>query len=220
VKPARAADFTFVEASHTYSRGGIVFPSATRCIDHAGLTDYQNVREDILERRSEIGRNVHEAAHYYDEKDLNWDSISAETRGFVESWANWLAGSGFVVGVIEHQQIASLHGMRYGMKLDRFGVLRKKPTMVEIKITREIQDWHAVQLALYVAGFELDPDLSPLAKFLTTQRTVVQLRPAGKMAREVTFDDRKDYDVATWALGITHWKLNHDRKIRELGDNA
>lgn len=216
------ADFQFIEASHSYSRGGIIIPGCTRCIDHAGLTNYDDVRGDILERRSRLGRDVHSATHYKDENDLDWSSVAEEAKGYVDSWLEWVVVTGFQMKAIEHQQIATIHGMPVGMKLDRYGLLRKRSAVVEIKITREIQEWHAIQLAIYAAGYTAkeESSLGELARFLTRDRVAVRLRSDGKLAHQRYFEDRKDFDVATWALGITHWKLAHGRKLREETDDG
>jgi hypothetical protein len=210
--------FLFIESSHTYQRGGIILPGATRCLDHAGLTDYENVRADILERRSILGKHVHSGCHFYDEKDLDWSTLDDEQKRYIESWGEWREARRFNPAVIEHQQIATVNGMSFGMRLDRYGLLDKVPTIVEIKTTREIQDYHAIQTAFYAAGYSPPKDISmsPMARFLTRRRIVVQLRSDGKIAKERMFDDRQDFEVMTWALGITTWKLNRGRKIREI----
>jgi hypothetical protein len=219
------AGFQFIEATHTYLRGGLVIPSATRCIDHAGLTSYDNVRRDILDRKSDNGKKVHAATHYYDEGDLDLRSISDVQRGYLDSWIEWRTFRNFSPVLIEQQQIATLYAMSFGMTLDRWGFLDKYPTIVELKTSVAIEAWHGIQTALYAAGV-VHPKLiasnsmSPQARFLTTRRVVVQLRPDGKKAHERFFEDRKDFDVATWALGITHWKLSHGKKIEEIREAA
>jgi hypothetical protein len=223
VTPGTEPSFTFDEASHTYWKGGVIIPGATRCLDHAGLTSYENVRADVLERRSRLGKIVHQATHFADEADLDVDSLGDETRGYVMSWVNWRAWRQFQPLKIEHRQLAELNGMPFGMQIDRLGTFARESQLavVEIKITREIYDHHGIQLAFYAAGCDHSPVGSvemaaasynaPLAKFLTRKRVVVQLRSDGKKARERFFDERNDFEVATWALGITHWKLNHGK---------
>lgn len=212
-----ASAFTFNESTHVYSQGSKTLPGCTRVIDHSGLTSYENIKSDILERKSQLGRAVHDAAHYHDEADLDPRYVSDEVRGYLESWITWRRHMKFEALAIEFQQIGAVNGMPFGMKLDRYGLVAKRPAIVEIKISAQIQDWHGIQLAGYAAGYR-GPDMalsSPIARFALRDRYVVQLKPDGSMPRMKQFEDRKDFEVFTWALGLTHWKLQHNRPLTE-----
>src|SRR5258708_39564338 len=108
--------FTFEEATHTYRENGMVVPGVTRVIDHAGLTSFENVREDILERRSKLGTIVHRCAHFFDEGDLDWTTVAEEARGYVDSWANLVTELGLKWQRIEYQCVAEIDGMPVDMR--------------------------------------------------------------------------------------------------------
>ncbi len=221
--------FQFVEKTHSYIYSDALglkheVPSATRCLDHAGLTDYDSVRADILERKSAIGKAAHDATHYFDQNDLDFSTLSDMLKGYVESWATFSAKMSFVPLAIEDQSIAFINEMPYGMKLDRFGTIRGGvDTVVELKTTRTLEDHHGIQLAFYACGY-LKPDESrtstAFSRFATRQRIAVQLNPNGKMPKMREFTERKDYDVALAALQITHWKLSQRKKLPEITDDG
>jgi len=212
--------FEFDEATHTYSRAGVVIPGVTRVIEWAGISDYSAVRGDVLERRSDEGRKAHEATHFYDEGDLEIDSLGTITRNYVLSWALWREHRKFVPAYLEHQTIAEINRMPFGMKLDRYGLVDGVPAIIEIKTTRMITDAHGIQTAFYAAGFDggTEKHMPPYARFRVRRRIAVQLIENGGIAREREFSDLNDFEIAAAALAVSWWKLNRGKKIQKIED--
>lgn len=212
--------FRFDEKTHTYSRGGIIVPGCTRILDHAGLSNYDMVRADILERRCALGKAVHSACHFLDEKDLDWTTVIDAARGYVESWAILCEDIRFVPRMIEHQCVAEVDGMPYGMRIDREGLINDEEAVVEIKITRQVHSSHGIQLAGYALGLPHEKWTTPMARFLARKRFVAKLNEHGKKARLVPFERVTDAGVFAAGLVISHWKTFNGYKISELEEAA
>jgi hypothetical protein len=217
--------FTFEPSTHSYALNGIVVPSCTRCLDHAGLVSYDMVRREILERKSRIGVLVHQATHYYDEGQLDWNSVHEKIRGYVEGWANFREVTGFVPRRIEQSFCATINGMPVGLTPDREGLFQKREAIVDLKTSSTEQDWWAIQLAGYALGV---PDFygvatslesSPIALFVRRRRIAVQLFETGKY-RKFDYSEREDANVFISALHLTHWKLKQGNKLRMIEEAA
>lgn len=209
-----AQGFQFDESTHIYSRKGSVIPGCTRILEHGGLTNYELVKNSIMERKSQLGRAVHSATHFYDQDDLDWNSLDDETKARTDAWADFRAKTGFVPRQREVQCIACVNGMEYGMQIDAEGLIKKVDALVEIKITCEIMPSHGIQLAGYALGLPMNATESALARFYQRKRYAVQLLPSGK-AKLWPFEDPKDAEVFMWALGLANWKLKHGMKLTE-----
>lgn len=215
-----AQDFDFEESSHIYSRNGKIIPGCTRVLEHGGLSNYEMVHKAIMERKSALGRAVHDATLYYDLNDLNWATLDEQLKPYVDAWADFRAITGFVPRQREVQCIASVNGMEYGMQIDAEGLVKKYDALVEIKITTDIMPSHAIQLAGYALGLpmkRLDGDTpidNALTRFYLRKRYAVQLLPSGK-AKLHPFEDPQDAEVFLWQLGTCHWKLRKGIALKE-----
>lgn len=214
--------FAFDEASHTYTQGSRVIPGCTRVLDHAGLTSFDNVKADVLERRGHLGRIVHTATHYMDEGTLNFDSVAREAIGYVMSWKQTARELSLQTTHLEHQFLADIDGMPCGMRLDRAGFIvgKKGQVIIDLKISRAAQPYHGIQLAGYALGLPMDGVESPLARFLLRRRFVALLDQDGDRAKLVEFTDRNDAKVFQAGLAISHWKLNHGMAIKTLEEQS
>lgn len=210
--------FSFDPSSHVYRIQGRVVPSVTRVLDHSGCVDYSAIREDVLERASERGKRVHAATHFYDEGDLDWESVREEDKGYVDSWIGMREISGFVPTHCEFQQIACVDGHAYGMRVDAVGRFHGKgrETVIDRK-TGPVQHWVRWQTAGYAAGFCDPPDnASPLSRFLKRDRGAVQLFPDGRPGKLTMFEDRTDYYAFSAMLFVSHIKLAAGMAIKEI----
>jgi hypothetical protein len=212
-------DFSFNEGNHTYHSGGVNIPSCTRVLDHAGLVSYDMVREDVLARKSKIGTLVHLATAYYDREELDWASftdseIDQENKRRVEAWAQFREDTRFAPFLIEQRSMASVNGMRFGMTVDRVGIMNGRECVVEIKTTAQVHPWYAIQTAGYALGAP-HTYASQRAAFINRRRVVVLLGPDGRY-KKTDFNDKTDADVFTSALHVSWWKLQHGMNLRPL----
>lgn len=214
----------FVEATHAYTMNGRSIPSVTRVIDHAGLSSYEMVRREILERKSKIGQLVHLATKYYDKGTLDWESLDAYTRGRTEAWVQFRRDTGFEPRIIEEPFVASINGMDFGLTVDREGLMGGRPTIIEIKNTANIEPWFGIQTAGYALGVP-DPEqylahepqqtITPRWLFAKRRRMVVQLFEDGHYMKK-DFTNPREADVFISSLHVTTWKLDNGYKLRKI----
>jgi hypothetical protein len=221
------AGCTFDESLHCYYRSGIVVPSVTRIMDHAGLASYDMVRADVLERKAVIGKMVHLATRYNDLNDLDWSTFREENpadrhvRGCVNAWVAFRAETGFKPRRIEEPFIATVNSMTFGMTIDREGDMGNREAVVEIKTASVAERWWALQLAGYALG---TPDhtgrgRSARALFAARRRFAVQLFPDGSY-KKFDYTDPQDADVFISSLHVTQWKLNRGYAMRKIEEEV
>jgi hypothetical protein len=200
---------------------GLSVPSVTRVIDHAGLSSYEMVKREILERKSKIGQLVHLATKYFDKGTLDRDSLDSYTRGRTEAWIQFRRDTGFEPRIIEEPFITCINGMNVGLTVDREGLMGGRPTIIEIKCTSNIEPWFGIQTAGYALGVP-DPEgypWTPRLLFAKRRRMVVQLFEDGTYKKK-DFTDPQDAEVFLSGLHITSWKLANGEKLRKIEELA
>lgn len=200
--------FTFDEARHIYQlANGRIIPGHTRVLDLGGLVDYSHVEPEILERKSELGREVHAACHLFDiGKKFKIDK-RIEPR--VEAWIEFCTHMRFKPFLSEYRDVYELDGLPFGMQIDAIGILDGWETLVERKCCATILPHHGVQLAGQAAAVKSEKLRSAEGRFRFRRRIVVQLNVSGyKMTR---FEDAGDLQAFRSALYLTHWKLQHEK---------
>ena len=215
-------DFLFDEAKHEYSRAGIVIPGCTRVIDHAGLSSLEDVRKDILERRSHLGRVVHKCAHFLDENDLDWKTVDDSAKGYLESWGLLVEDLHVKWRRIEFQCIANVGGLEFGMQIDREGLIYGCESIVDMKISRTVEAWHGVQLAGYAMGLPHDLVQARLARVPPAPNATTSAFHEGResQAHPVRLEAglrRFQIRPGRLALEVTHRKENQAIGIGESG---
>ena len=194
--------FSFNPESHEYLFEGRPIPSCTGILQDAGLVSFEHVAEDLLEWKSDLGREVHKARHLHDEGRLL--SYDPQIGNYLIAWTAFRSESGFIPELSEHWQGAEINAMRYGMKLDVCGKLKGISTILDVK-TGEIYPHHSIQLAGYAAGLAHAIYSTPLSRFYARKRAIVQLRSDGSY-RLKYLEDRRDFEVFVSALHIASWK--------------
>ena len=208
--------FQFEERSHTYRVGGIIVPGVTRVLDHAGVTGYENVKADILERRSKLGKAVHRCIHFWNQGDLDWTTVDERAKGYVESAVMLSETLKLKPVLVEFQCVAEVNGMRFGMQIDWNGLVGPDDTIIDYKITRSAEPHHALQLAGYAMGLPHPTIISPYARFIARQRYTAKLNEFGKMPRLIHHEKKNDAKVFEAALVVSHWKLSVGKKIEPI----
>jgi hypothetical protein len=217
----KALEFTFDEAEHIYTlKGGVEVPGCTRVIDTGGWDTYANVREDILERKAAIGREVHRATVMFDHGSLDWKSLDPRVEGYVRSWSYFRASTGFIPLVSDFRSVCEVNGRRYGLTIDCFGTSglratrRGYDTIVEKKTTVKKARRHDLQTAGYAIGFQKGY-ASALARFLSRRRLIVYLKPSG-IPDVHEADRREDFEIFMALLTVTEFKLREMRIERSV----
>jgi hypothetical protein len=222
--------FQFDAKLHEYVVENQLQPHVTGILECYGLIDYSMVPPQILGRKMIIGDIVHKITHYIDEdgasfgmalgvvtderqQDMAENAIlDVDLIPYIEGWERFLAESGFecLPDHCEKRYVATVNGMRYGMTIDRAGILNKRHTILDLKCTHNREKSWPVQLAGYGLGL---PRPSNVVRW---ERAVVwlkpdggyQLCPGGRNSTDLIIE-RRDEEVFLAALRLTHWKIEN-----------
>jgi hypothetical protein len=190
--------FQFVEETHTYLRGGRIIPSVTQVLQEVGLVDYSHVEPEVLDAKARLGTAVHKAAHYFDEDDLNRESVVSEIVPYLTAWMRFREEARFTPRKCETRGIATIDGMEYGYTFDRDGFLGEKPVLLDIKCTAAVEISWGPQTAAYEHALRQQDGI-------VRQRAAVHLKPNGTYSL-CLFKEARDYQVWKWALALVYWK--------------
>jgi hypothetical protein len=193
-----STNFQFVPETHSYLQDGREIRSVTQILNDVGLVDYSHIPESVLDHKAEIGTAAHAAAHYFDEGDLDWNTVDSEVIPYLSAWTKFREEAEFSPRLIEQRGIATLRGMRYGYTLDREGTLNGKDTLLEIKCTAGVEISWGPQMAAYELALRAQDGRA-------RQRVAVHLQKDGRYVL-IPFNEVADYKVFEWALGIESWK--------------
>lgn len=204
---AAAARFIFDEAQHTYTEDGVIRLSVTQVLKAEGFFAWlDKVPAHILERKRRLGALTHQATQLYDEgKDLGEYEIPSEVfNDYLQGYFNFCSDCDFAPELIEYRQIAEVYGMRYGMTVDRRGLIHGKRHVIELKCgAAESPVW-----GLQLAGYDLG--LVPIEQRERDPRVAVQLGPQFNRGYKLhPYDDAADLRVWMNSLSNTIWKLNN-----------
>jgi hypothetical protein len=197
-------EFTFDADTHTYTAEGTKVPSVSQILQTVGLVDYAGIDPAVLRYAAERSTAVHLASQFWDEGDLDLESVDPLIAGYVSAWKSFRTLHPFTITASERAGIGDLDGMRFGMTLDRlvdFG--DRRMCVLDIKCTTKVHEWAAIQLAAYAIG--LAAEGTPRERLMKCRRAVVHLKRDG-IFKFHEFKDPNDGDIFACALRIAHWK--------------
>lgn len=145
-----ASGLEFDAEQHHYYFDGVRIPSVTQLLAPVSF-DYDSVPSGILQHAAERGTAVHLATEFYDDGDLDEDSIDPEILPYVEAWRLFRRESGFVVFRSEVRVHSARHG--FAGTFDCLGVLNKQLAIVEKKTTAQLHPSTAIQVSAYMRAF-------------------------------------------------------------------
>jgi len=192
-------DFVFDEELHLYTRSdGLIVPSVTQVLQEVGLVCYDGIDPEVLSRKADLGTAVHKAAWYYDDGDLDANSVAPEILSYLTAWVRFREEARFTPRKCETRGIATIDGMEYGYTFDRDGFLGEKPVLLDIKCTAAIEISWGPQTAAYEHALRQQDGI-------VRQRAAVHLKPNGTYSL-CLFKEARDYQVWKWALALVYWK--------------
>ena len=194
--------FTFDSSAHTYHMNGVLVPGCTGVLATGGLVNFQYVTEEILERKSELGREVHRACHLHNLGTLL--TYDPKVKPYLHSWITFKEKTKYKPEQSEFQCIGWVNGLPFGMQIDNCGIVDNHEAIIELKIG-EVYPHHGIQLAGYAAGLPHDKLKTPLARFMARKRYVVQLRESG-LPKTHEFSAYSDFEVFASLLYVSGWK--------------
>lgn len=149
VTNATAERFTFDADSHTYRFDGERIPSVTQILEP--LIDYSGVPNGVLQHAADRGTAVHLATEFWDDGDLDEDSIDEEVLPYVMAWQRFRDDSGFAVLKSEVRVYSARH--RFAGTFDCLGVMDRKLAIVEKKTTALLHPATAIQVSAYMRAY-------------------------------------------------------------------
>lgn len=183
---------SFDSDSHTYRLDGVVIPSVSQIIRGAGLVDVGRFTDDSRA----FGTNVHAACQFYDEGDLDEESLHPDLalrlRGWIKFSEEMAPRLGRCFAIEKRFWCRAPSGMLYAGTVDRAYIDDAgNVTIIDIKTGRQIPSY-ALQTAAYAHAFKAN------------RRACVQLTPSGGY-RWVEHSDRSDIDGFFGALAVYTW---------------
>jgi len=181
----------FNSEKHQYKASGILLPSVTEILKGAGLIDATFYTEESKVR----GSYVHKACEYYDQGDLDEDSLDPQIAGYLQAYKKWKATFGYEFTWIE-MPMQDKTGVYAGTS-DR--IIERRPRQIWDIKSGPYQKWHRVQSAAYVNMLD-DP--------FSYTRLGLYLQSSGKFTvREFPKTDyMADLAIFQSALNIYYWK--------------
>lgn len=167
------ADLAFDADAHVYTVAGIVRPSVTQILEDTGVIDYSFIPDVSRDRYLQRGRAVHLATHYFDEGDLDEETLPEEIRPYLEAWKSFRHDSRFTWDRVEFRSFHPRYG--YAGQLDRAGrppAKRALKVLLDIKTT-QAPEWVRMQTAAYAAFFESPRSYLRMAVELHADETYV-----------------------------------------------
>lgn len=200
----------FFEADHRYTfRGEPVLNVTTINREHKISADWRQVPPELLERKRQIGKAAHAAAHYYDEGDLVDGSVDPLVQPYLDGWIRFRAETDFEPLLLETALVHPL--LRVAGTLDRFGICWKlhrtgRPSIVDLKTGDPDDAGAGPQTAAYEQNVRavLTPQelgISVAEWNAPWTRYSVQLLPNGRY-KLCTYTNPRDLHRFNWAASL------------------
>lgn len=219
---AGAHGLIFESTAHTYLLRDQRLISVTDSLRTAGLIDLQW----CTSRARWVGSVVHEGCRLINKGTLNWESVHPDCVGYLRSFEKFLPLSGFQVAGFEKP----IHhpGLLYAGMPDLWGIFNGSWAVIDYK-TGPVQDWCALQTALYVmALIETIPwwwsapghaNMPPQSPYLW-KRFGMRLMADGTLPKLSAFTDVGDFGLAASIVSMSNWKINHNYDLWRKNDNG
>lgn len=202
--------FEFNETLHKYTVDGVEVPSVTQILSSAGLVDYAGISQETLRYAAERGTAVHLACQFYDEEDLDPESLDLQVAKYVAAWRQFRLKHDFEILGSEQMHLGELNGLQFGMTIDRLIEWRGRRAILDIKCSSRIHRWCGVQTAGYAIGLESHGTAAQ--RLSLYRRLIVQLKP--NCTYELyDCEDTEDGEIFAAALAISHWKLRSNGRV-------
>lgn len=199
----------FDEATHTYTKDGVVVQSVTQILNDLSSREYRHVSREVMEEAAMLGKAVHKMIELDLRDDLDLDSLSDELHVYYSAWQNFLQTSGFRM-VLSEQHVYSQR-YNYAGTLDLAGWLNKRFCIIDAKRTAQVPRTAAPQTAAYrqalaEAGwvFDYPHDKAIRARIDEAERYALHLRKDGTY-RLVPFKNKSDLRTFLACKTINYW---------------
>lgn len=217
-----ATTFQFNEATHTYSENGVVIQSVTQILSSLGYSNIEAAERfnpEALERKRQLGKLVHQLAHFYDEGDLDETPYQEfpVLMNRLAAYKKFRAETGYTPIVNEGRGVGEVYGMRFGMQFDSIGQFNGRGPWVIVDIKNASgspqRSW-AIQTAAYAMGQKALPKVN----YREFNRCIVQPFDDGNYKLFSSTDPGskifrpEDFHIWQACLAIAIDKRNHGLK--------
>jgi hypothetical protein len=204
---------TFTPDTHEYRVGDQRVPSVTQILKATGIaTDFDELAGmsdrlgAAIDEKRALGQALHADAHAFDDDDLDWSTVDARVRPYLEAWATFRENSRLMPLGRERRVFHPTY--RYAGTLDGiFAKPRAATVLVDIKTGDPESAGARYQLAAYQLAYEAEHPGEAIH-----ERWSVQLTPGLRVPYRVTsYLDWRDFD--TWkAIVATYYAQAARRK--------
>jgi hypothetical protein len=167
--------------------GGALVPGVTSIL--RPLVDFSRISPDVLAAKADLGRRVHETCQFFDENDLDEESVQADVDPYLTAYKRFLAESG--AEVIENELRVFEPTHCYAGTLDRVMYIGRDLWLLDLKTSIATPNTVGPQTAAYLRALR-NPDI--------TRRGALRLRPDGTYRLD-TLTDPDDW--ATFLACLT-----------------
>lgn len=190
------------EEDHTYWLGKRRIPSVSEVIQP--VCNFDGVHVDILERKQEIGKNVHLLCEWFDlKKKIDARSIDPALKPYFEAYKDFVKKMKPKWTIVEKRDWHRTLG--YAGTPDRYGHLQAMGMdrwMIDLKCVAKVSPATGLQTAAYC---ELVHQAEPTTH---ARRAAVQLKPDGTWRFE-EFTNTDDRRVFLSLLSLWNWRTKH-----------
>lgn len=191
----------FHDVGHTYELDGQRVPSVTGILKASGLIDFSSIPPSILGDALARGTTVHQAIHFYNERDLDVREFNGAFPQYANYLAAWIAfcRERRFVAVLNEHRVASRRYQVAGT-IDCLGTLDGAGVLVDFKtghpkdVAADLQTAAYYGLALEWA--EEDADVKAFfSKYRMVQRYAIRLKRDGTFQVEpyTAWTDYRDF---------------------------
>jgi len=192
------AEIKFDSNAHIYYVDGKKTISVTQAL--AVLSDFSNIRTDVLKRAGDFGTACHLATALYDQRVLDESVLDDNLKPHLSGWKLFLKDSGFAIEAIEKIVYSQKYG--YCGTIDRVGILNGRRAVIDIK-TGQVSPTMAIQLSAYLTAYNEEMPYAEKAQ----DRMIVQLKEDGTYSLpKKEFYKTTDFGVFKACLTIAKWK--------------
>lgn len=186
-------EVSFDEVKHKYTCEGLTLPSVTQILTAVGLPDLSAIPAVTLQWKAELGTMVHLATELDDQNELDYNSLDDRIIPYLEAYRRFKSESGFKI--IDIEKMVFDPALKYAGKLDRFGILNGKRSLLDIKTG--VFDSLSVgpQTAAYARAYT----------DLKCNRYTLQLKDNGNYKLHKLNNDN-DFNIFLSALNLYRWK--------------
>lgn len=192
----------FDEALHRYTFSGRPVPSVTQVMRPLTDVAYGQIAPSVLKAAADFGTAVHACTEYFDQGDLDEETVAPEWRPYLDAYVAWKETMRPTIERIEWRLACS----KYAGTIDRVATIAGDRWVIDLKTTSQIHPHVGVQLAAYEAlAYAASGGEGP--RF---QRAALQLREDGTF-KFTKFEAPTDAVCFSALLGIHNWRQKHEK---------